>query len=322
MSVSDLEKHTKEELIDILQESERNRKNLEYLLENINGISWEFDLLEDKFTYVSANAQRILGYAREEWTDLASWANMLYAEDKEETVEYCKNETNKGASHFMEYRMVKKSGEIIWVIDSITLGKNSKGQAVKLYGFIIDVTFQKLIQLELEEKSRLLAHQAQYDSLTELPNRTLFMDRLEQGIKSAKRHKTTCALFFMDLDNFKSINDSMGHHIGDALLQEVSKRVSSLVRQSDTFARLGGDEFTLIFQNFKSKEDIATLATKIIELFEKPFIIDNEEFLSSCSIGISIYYENMSAKDLLKYADTAMYRAKSMGKNNFQFSTN
>ena len=321
MQNSDLDKHTKDELISILQETERKRKNLEFLLENINGISWEYDLVKDSFTYVSSNAERILGYTKEEWTDLASWASMLYEEDKEETVAYCTDATKKGSSHFMEYRMVKKNGDVIWVIDSVTLGKNSDGEAVKLYGFIIDVTTQKTVQLELEEKSKLLEYQAQYDSLTQLPNRTLFMDRLDQGVKSAKRHNTTFALIFMDLDNFKMINDSMGHHIGDELLQVVSKRISALIRESDTFARLGGDEFTIILQDIHSREDVAVLATKIIQLFEEPFVIDAQEFSSSCSLGVSMYKPGISAKDLLKYADIAMYKAKSMGRNNFQFCT-
>ena len=321
MHSDNLEKHTKEELITILQDSERSRQNLEFLLENINGISWEYNLVDNSFEYVSSNAERILGYKKEEWKNLDSWVNMLYEEDREATVAYCRDETNKGASHFMEYRMVKKSGEVIWVIDSVTLGKNSEGKAIKLYGFIIDISSQKKIQLELEEKSRLLSYQAQYDSLTQLPNRTLFLDRLEQGVNSAKRNSTSLALFFMDLDNFKMINDTMGHHIGDELLQAVSKRVSSVIRESDTFARLGGDEFTVILQNVQNEEDVSAFAAKIIKLFEEPFVLDKKEFSSSCSLGISIYRENVSSKELLKHADIAMYKAKSMGRNNFQFCT-
>jgi len=321
MHSSNLEKYTKQELISILQKSEQARENLEFLLENINGISWEFDLISDNFNYVSSNAERILGYKRDEWSNLKSWENMIYEEDKADTVTYCQQEIEKGESHFMEYRMVKKNGDIIWVIDSITLGRNSEGSVVKLYGFIIDVTPRKLLQLELEKKSKLLEFQAQYDNLTELPNRTLFIDRLNEAVQSAKKNKTKLALIFMDIDDFKKVNDTMGHHVGDELLREVSGRVLPLVNENNTFARLGGDEFTIILQDTISQEDIISLASKIIKLFEVPFFIDAKEFYSSCSLGISIYKESNNAKNLLKYADIAMYKAKSMGKNNFQICT-
>ena len=185
---------------------------LENLLENINGISWEFDLAADKFTYVSPNAKTILGYMREEWTNLESWKMMLHPDDREQTAQYCLQETQKNKDHLMEYRMIKKDGTVIWVLDIVSLGRDKNGKPISLYGFILDITQQKNNQLkiendrqhlkatlrELEIKSALLDFQAHHDSLTGLPNRTLYHDRVEQAIQKAKRHEKRFVLLFID----------------------------------------------------------------------------------------------------------------------------
>ena len=311
-------------------------KRLENLLENINGISWEFDLPSNRFTYVSPNAKKILGYEREEWTDLASWEAMLHPEDREETAEYCMTETKKGKDHLMEYRMVKKDGEVIWVLDIVSLGKNKEGEATSLFGFIIDITRQKNDQLKIEQdrqhlketldelqmKSALLDFQAHHDALTGLPNRTLYHDRVEQAIQKAKRNEKKFVLFFIDLDHFKEVNDSFGHNIGDQILLESSRRLSTNIRAEDTLARLGGDEFTVLLENIEKISDASHIAQKIIDAFRKPFEIEGQTLYLSCSIGISIYPDDgVLSNDLLKYADNAMYKAKEEGRDNFQFYT-
>ncbi|QOP45193.1 bifunctional diguanylate cyclase/phosphodiesterase [Sulfurimonas paralvinellae] len=311
-------------------------KRLENLLENINGISWEFDLRENRFVYVSQNAKHILGYEREEWTDLDSWKMMLHPEDREETAAYCMNETQKGKDHLMEYRMVKKDGSVIWVLDIVSLGRDKEGNPISLFGFIIDITQQKNDRLkiesdhehlkstlkELEVKSALLDFQAHHDALTGLPNRTLYYDRIEQAIQKAKRNNSKFVLFFIDLDHFKEVNDSLGHDIGDQILLESSKRLSSELRAEDTLARLGGDEFTVLLENIEKISDATHIAQKIIETFRKPFIIEGRTIYLSCSIGISIYPDDGTlSSDLLKYADNAMYKAKDEGRDNFQFYT-
>jgi len=186
-----------------------------------------------------------------------------------------------------------------------------------------------------QEKLKILAY---YDSLTSLPNRPLFMDRLEQEIKYARRNRTTIAVFFLDLDEFKKINDSYGHSAGDSLLVSVGDRLTDCVRNSDTigrssgvirrsqdepsghFSRIGGDEFTLILPNFADKKYVATVAEKIISIFNEPFQVAGREVFISTSIGIALYPDNGdTVETLLKNADTAMYRAKEAGKNTFEY---
>jgi PAS domain S-box-containing protein len=201
------------------------------------------------------------------------------------------------------------------------------GKTVAVQAILRNITERR----QSEEKIIAMAY---YDALTELPNRYLFKDRLKQAIIAAKQYKRLVAILFLDLDNFKRVNDTLGHEMGDQLLQSVSERLVNFVRRSDTIARvseseladtvarLGGDEFTILLTEIAHIEDAAKVAQRILELFSKPFkISDNELFISS-SIGISIYPDNGDDIDaLLKNADTAMYHAKDQGRNNFQFYT-
>ena len=188
-----------------------------------------------------------------------------------------------------------------------------------------------------QEKLKTLAY---YDSLTSLPNRPLFMDRLQQEIKYARRNNKTIAVFFLDLDEFKKINDSFGHSAGDALLVSVGDRLTDCLRNSDTigrasgiisrsrgeslghFSRIGGDEFTLILPDFADKKYIATVAEKIISIFNEPFQVAGREIFISTSIGIALYPDNGdTVETLLRNADIAMYRAKEAGKNTYEYYT-
>jgi diguanylate cyclase (GGDEF)-like protein/PAS domain S-box-containing protein len=164
-----------------------------------------------------------------------------------------------------------------------------------------------------------IKHLAYHDALTGLPNRLLFKDRLTVALSHAQRERTRLAILFLDLDRFKVINDSLGHNIGDQLLQAVAARVSSCVRESDTVARLGGDEFTLLLPNLLRSDDAAPIAQKILEAVRYPFHIEGREFFITTSIGISLYPEDgTDAETLIKNADTAMYQAKEQGRDNYQ----
>ena len=172
------------------------------------------------------------------------------------------------------------------------------------------------------EQKELLHYQAHHDPLTELPNRILFTERLGKCIKRSKRSKIGFALFFIDLDKFKDINDSLGHEIGDNVLKIIATRLKFIIRKEDTLARLSGDEFTIIMGNFKEKKDVAQLAEKILDILAEPIRIDNELLYVSGSIGIAMYPDNaVDAEYLLKYADTAMYNAKEEGRNTYKFYT-
>ena len=435
-----------------LQEKlEIENKNLQNLLTNINGISWEYDLKSDTFTYVSSNTTEILGYTFQEWKGLESWKMMIHEEDREEAIKHCAFETKQGKNHTIEYRMLKSDGSIIWVLDIVTVSKDKEGNPIILYGFILDITQYKNIQIQLQksqkylqniidsvhdpimvikedytievmndiikkqiktlglenkkdvkcyeifhnrstpcdgedhpcplkevlqtkemtkvvhnhkdtldnnhfveiaatpyldddgncigiieatrditeylelaehlkEKSHLLEYQAQHDVLTGLANRTLFADRVNQSIKKNKRSGKQFAIFFIDLDHFKEINDSLGHAVGDEVLIEASNRIASAIREEDTLARLGGDEFSILIDNIDTVQDVLHIAQKIITLFHTPLSIGEHNLYPSCSIGISIYPDDGTVgEDLLKYADNAMYKAKSEGRDNFQF---
>jgi len=183
-----------------------------------------------------------------------------------------------------------------------------------------DITHQRKMELELKKQKDIFIHQAHHDALTGLPNRVLFQDRLEQSIQSSKRKRTKTALLFIDLDHFKEINDSFGHDIGDEILKIVSNRLKKVVREEDTVSRLGGDEFTIILGELTEAQDSSKIAKKILKVLSKPMYTRNNTFYISSSIGISIYpNDGESTQNLLKFADSAMYKAKNEGRNNFQY---
>lgn len=173
---------------------------------------------------------------------------------------------------------------------------------------------------ELRESETRLRHQAEHDALTELPNRALFSDHLTHALAQARRNKSRLALMFIDLDKFKPINDTLGHHVGDALLQVVARRLQGCVRESDIVGRLGGDEFVVLLPAIESEHDALRVAEKIRESLNQPFELEGELPLSiSSSTGIAVYPEHGSDEaQLSKNADTAMYQAKDRGRNRVQ----
>ncbi len=183
-----------------------------------------------------------------------------------------------------------------------------------------DISYKKESDNKLLEQKEILHHQATHDALTGLPNRVLFTDRLKHGIEVAKRKNSKLAVLFIDLDHFKTINDSLGHQIGDKVLILVTERLRSKVRKEDTVARLGGDEFTIVMEDLNTIQDVSILSKKVLDTLSKPMYIDTHTLYVSCSIGISLYpQDGMDSMHMLKYADAAMYKAKDEGKNNFQF---
>jgi diguanylate cyclase (GGDEF)-like protein len=173
---------------------------------------------------------------------------------------------------------------------------------------------------ELEKAYLKIDRLANHDILTGLPNRRLFIELLKQELRQADRQKTKIAVLFIDLDDFKSVNDSMGHDSGDKVLQMVAQRFMSTLRESDAIARIGGDEFAAIICNIKNKTDIEKIAEKLINKFNNPFKIENNKFQIGLSMGISIYPDDDNTIDgLIKKADTAMYQIKSENKNSFVF---
>jgi diguanylate cyclase (GGDEF)-like protein len=194
---------------------------------------------------------------------------------------------------------------------------------IYIIAFFPALIFAYLIYNKRKLKEKLI-HNANYDMLTDLPNRLLFNDRVKQTLEISKRYNQRFALMFLDLDDFKKVNDNYGHKAGDTVLKEISKRINDFIRTSDTFARIGGDEFIIILNNIKSKKDISKVATMIIEIVSKPIKVNkSSNVIIGVSIGISVFPEDGDAEDeILKKADNAMYKAKTKGKNNFCFAKN
>ncbi|MGC8502323.1 diguanylate cyclase domain-containing protein, partial [Desulfurella sp.] len=179
----------------------------------------------------------------------------------------------------------------------------------------------KLMKLEkLQESGKSKARYfAYHDQLTGLNNRSFFIERLNQAIAKSRRTNTNIALFSMDLDGFKAINDTFGHDIGDRLLKAVAKRLKSVVRQEDTLSRFGGDEFLLFTDSFETKGELEEIAKRILNTIKKPFIIDTYQMSVGISIGIacSLGITNASQEDYLKVADELLYTSKNTGKNKY-----
>jgi diguanylate cyclase (GGDEF)-like protein/PAS domain S-box-containing protein len=209
--------------------------------------------------------------------------------------------------------LIQRNGNEIAIEDSIAPIHNWDG---KLTGAVIvfhDITAAKAMALKM-------AYLAHHDFLTNLPNRVLLNDRINQSISLAKRRGTDLALLFLDLDNFKYVNDSLGHGIGDKLLQSVALSLSSCVRNSDTVSRIGGDEFVILVTQNQESQNATLTANKILKALAAPHLIDDQELHISTSIGISVYpSDGQDAETLIKNADTAMYHAKENGRNNYQF---
>ncbi len=179
----------------------------------------------------------------------------------------------------------------------------------------LEVDKRKVIEKDLE-------HQAYHDSLTGLPNRALLLDRIDQAIRHAKRNKSLLAVLFLDLDNFKQINDSFGHSVGDTVLVSISEMLKNALRDMDTIARLGGDEFTILLSEFDKEEEINEITTKLFDTLRQPLAIKGGELFVTTSIGISVFpNDGESPEILLRNADAAMYRAKEKGRNGFEFYT-
>jgi len=231
---------------------------------------------------------------------------------REEFVQLLKE--NESVEKF-ESLVYRKDKSTIWISENARVVNDESGNILYYEGTVENITARK----NYEEK---LEYQAMHDSLTGLPNRNMLNDRLQLCINFANRYKNKMAVAFLDLDQFKLINDSMGHEVGDQLLVIMAKRLSSAVREIDTVVRLGGDEFVILLTNIDDINDIFLSMQRILEAVAVPLTINHLDYLVTCSIGVSIYPDDgLDANLLLRNADTAMYKAKKAGRNNFQIYT-
>ncbi len=295
----------------------RAKERLDLALTGSRLALWDWDLRSDRI-YFNEGWAALVGSERREttvaWEEARSW---IHPDDANLHLAAVTNAVQGVSEEFeCEYRVRHASGEWIWIHSRGKVTQRGEaGRALRMTGTSTNVTKRK----EAEERAEYLATR---DSLTGLPNRVLLHDRLEQGIVNAARHRTGFAFMFIDLDRFKTINDSLGHDVGDELLKRVAARLMACVRASDTVARLGGDEFAVILENLRDtdEEGAQQVADKMISAMAAPMLIGSQHLNTSCSIGISLYpADGRDSATLMKHADVAMYYAKEKGRNNYRF---
>ncbi|MFZ6656397.1 bifunctional diguanylate cyclase/phosphodiesterase [Undibacterium sp. TJN19] len=267
---------------------------------------------------VSAEYAAMLGHAHAGFRETReSWIARSHPEDFP-LVEraFAQHLEGKSKEFRVEFRQKKANGEWGWILSVGALVEwDSTGKPLRMLGTVLDIT-------ERKKTEALIWQQANIDTLTGLPNRRMFYDRLDHDIKLSKRNQLPLAVLFIDLDYFKEVNDTLGHATGDTLLIEAANRLRACVRESDTVARLGGDEFTVSLPEMRDQQRSENIAQNIIRSMATPFQIGGEEIYLSASIGITIYPRDAdNLEDLIKHADQAMYAAKGHGRNRFSYFT-
>lgn len=270
--------------------------------------------VQGNITYVNPKFEEISGYKSAEV--LGRNPRILKSGNKtQEDYELMWKTLASGRNWHGEFHNRRKNGELYWERASISPISNQQGIVTHYVAVKEDITKEK-------QQAEALFHQAHYDHLTGLPNRILAKDRLQQAIESALRQKHIFGLMFLDLDNFKKVNDTLGHDAGDQLLVEVSERLQRALRQTDTVARLGGDEFLIILDQVSHSRKLMAIAQRLLRVMRQPVNLQGLEFFVHGSIGITVFPDDgFHADVLLRNADTAMYAAKLEGRNMFRFFT-
>jgi len=218
----------------------------------------------------------------------------------------------------VEKRYLRKDGSVVWVAFTMVVERDAAGEPQYEIAFFDDITARKQAETALRESEERFRQLAHHDALTNLPNRALFQDRLKQTLSLAKRNSWGVGVMLVDLDHFKRVNDTLGHAVGDKLLQQAAERLSKSVRASDTVARLGGDEFAVVLSRLAAPGDVAVVAHKFLAGFEASFQVEGHSLLATLSIGAALYPEDSTDPDtLMNNADAAMYRSKQAGRNCF-----
>jgi diguanylate cyclase (GGDEF)-like protein/PAS domain S-box-containing protein len=288
-----------------LRRSEKRYRSL--VQENISDIVTVIGADGTVLLFESPAIERILGYRPEEQvaTDAFSW---LYPDDVEQAlIMFAEILQTPGLHPPVEFRVPHADGSVRYLEHTV----NNQLHDPDIRGIVIssrDITDRKALEEQLK-------HQALHDSLTNLPNRALFMDRVEHALDRSERRAARVALLFVDLNNFKLVNDSLGHEMGDRLLVAVSERLQTCLPLGATLARIGGDEFTILLEDITNKDDAIHTASQITEEFELPFMLEEREVFTKPSVGIALSTSNGKDRpeDLLRTADVAMYQAKSKG---------
>ncbi|MFJ7371254.1 PAS domain S-box protein [Lysinibacillus sp. NPDC098008] len=261
--------------------------------------------------YASPSHITVLGYPSNDYEGKCA-LDWVYEADAEGVKNQLESILESRESGNIEYRFKHINGNWIWFEANITPIFTEDGQ----FEHFLSVSREITERIMYEEK---LTYLAFHDTLTGLPNRRLFKERLEQSLSEAERYERKMAVIFMDLDKFKLINDTLGHDVGDELLQQFSKRVQKCLRDSDTLSRQGGDEFTILLPEIQDEKDAISIAKRILDSLQQPWEIGEQVFYTTSSIGISLYpKDGVTKHELMKHADEALYQAKEDGRNNFK----
>jgi len=304
---------------DRLQLENKNREELllryRLLIESVHAISWELALPDFRFTFVSPQAVRFFGHTLSEWYYRNFSVINMHAEDSGRVRRIRNEAIATGNEYSCEYRFRNKNGDYFWVAEIGSVIVDDDDQVTGLRGIMIDITQRRRDE---EEIQRL----AFYDALTGLPNRRRLISYLQELIDAADYEASNGAVIFIDLDNFKILNDTFGHEVGDDFLKIVAKRLVNSVRKNDLVGRLGGDEFVVVLQNDKSenfKNAVENIAKKILKVMEQPYMVSTHEHHSAASLGLYFFNPEIdTVTEMLQRADMAMYQTKAQGKNNYR----
>ncbi|MGB3725697.1 MAG: EAL domain-containing protein [Glaciecola sp.] len=261
-------------------------------------------------------------FANEKWSEFSGlseeesahhdWINAFHPNDINNLLHELRNSMQKGDDYFQELRLITPTGKTKWIDLSIRILFDEEGNIDGFLGTCHDVTERYINQ----EKLR---HIAEYDNLTGLANRMLFLDRLQQAFFRSERDTSLVTVFFLDLDGFKDVNDTLGHNVGDILLQKVAERLINTLRKNDTVARFGGDEFVVMLGHEDHLTELIVVAEKVIKCIAQPYVVEGHEIFITTSLGIAQGNNEQSSPDIiLKNADFALYNAKREGKNKYQ----
>ena len=293
-----------------------SQETLNSILESVPDVVWSFSADLSRLRYINRAAESIYGYPASDFLENPRlWFDIVHIDDRARIEDHLRQLSPVNPFYNDEYRIVRKDGTERWMHFHGRLVLGAYQAPLRIDGIATDVTARKMAELQVQ----VLAY---YDKVTGLPNRSLFDDRLAQALHIAQRSDRKLAVMFMDLDNFKNINDTLGHHMGDMLLQAVSQSIVHSVREEDTVARIGGDEFVVILPDLERGEQAAAVAEKILHAAARPHMLQQQQVHTSVSIGISIYPDDgHEARELVQHADTALYQAKNHGRNNYHFFT-
>jgi diguanylate cyclase (GGDEF)-like protein/PAS domain S-box-containing protein len=289
----------------VLRESEeRYALAVEGALEGI----WDWDLVRGEI-YLSPPWKATLGYAPEEISaDPEEWFSRIHPDDVDRVRGEVQASIDGGRAHLeSEHRVRHRDGSWRWTRARGMAVAGADGTPVRLAGSLSDVTERKVAE-------EMLLHNALHDALTGLPNRSLMLDRLGLALRRSARSGGSVGVLFLDLDNFKVVNDSLGHVVGDQLLAAVARRVEGALRPADTVARLGGDEFTVLLEDLADATEARGVADRLHGALAQPFDLDGRTVFTTASVGIAVGTGSVQPESLLRDADTAMYRAKSQGR--------